>query len=61
MDIPSWDMLIPGDPWSLIVVVSLTIIVEQETMESFAFPDKIDSIGTEIQHKCSKLYSRVWI
>ena len=28
MDFPSWDMLITGDPWSLIVVVSLTIIVE---------------------------------
>ena len=25
-------------------------------MESFAFPDKINSISTEIPQKCSKLY-----
>ena len=30
--------------------------IQQEVMESFAFPDKINSISTEITQKCSKLF-----
>ena len=40
--------------WTLLYCTS-QIIRLQEAMESFAFPDKINSIITEIPQKCSKL------
>ena len=39
--------------------LSLTTLLKyysQEAMESFAFPDKINSINTDIWRKCSKLF-----